>query len=108
VRTYELNELLGTKLRALYQRKKGRDLFDLWRGLSLPGVEPGKVVGAFQRYMAHEGHPITRSQFSQNMALKMADEAFVADISALLAAGLEYDPVQAAGEIELELISKLE
>ena len=29
IRTYELNELLGTKLRALYQRKKGRDLFDL-------------------------------------------------------------------------------
>ncbi len=25
---YELEELLGTKLRALYQRRKGRDLFD--------------------------------------------------------------------------------
>ena len=28
ITTYSLNELLGTKLRALYQRKKGRDLFD--------------------------------------------------------------------------------
>lgn len=28
VQTYELEELLGTKLRALYQRRKGRDLFD--------------------------------------------------------------------------------
>ncbi|HZH94439.1 MAG TPA: nucleotidyl transferase AbiEii/AbiGii toxin family protein [Flavisolibacter sp.] len=27
--TYDIHELLGTKLRALYQRKKGRDLFDL-------------------------------------------------------------------------------
>lgn len=27
--TYHFEELLGTKLRALYQRKKGRDLFDL-------------------------------------------------------------------------------
>ncbi len=27
--TYKLEELLGTKLRALYQRRKGRDLFDL-------------------------------------------------------------------------------
>jgi len=26
--TYSLDELMGTKLRALYQRKKGRDLFD--------------------------------------------------------------------------------
>lgn len=30
ITTYQLNELLGTKLRALYQRKKGRDLFDLY------------------------------------------------------------------------------
>ena len=29
VLTYEVEELLGTKMRALYQRKKGRDLFDL-------------------------------------------------------------------------------
>lgn len=28
--TYELSELLGTKMRALYQRRKGRDLFDIW------------------------------------------------------------------------------
>lgn len=27
--TYQLNELIGTKIRALYQRCKGRDLFDL-------------------------------------------------------------------------------
>lgn len=30
IRTYQLEELLGIKLRALFQRKKGRDLFDLW------------------------------------------------------------------------------
>lgn len=29
ITTYELAELLGTKLRALYQRRKARDLFDL-------------------------------------------------------------------------------
>ena len=28
IQTYKLEELLGTKLRALYQRKKGRDLYD--------------------------------------------------------------------------------
>src|SRR6476620_10838883 len=28
ISTYHLNELMGTKMRALYQRKKGRDLFD--------------------------------------------------------------------------------
>jgi predicted nucleotidyltransferase component of viral defense system len=39
ITTYELNELLGTKLRALYQRRKGRDLFDLAVALENPAVE---------------------------------------------------------------------
>jgi len=30
IQTYQFEELIATKLRALYQRKKGRDLFDLW------------------------------------------------------------------------------
>ena len=39
--TYSLDELLGTKMRALYQRKKGRDLFDLWQAAL---KEIGKLV----------------------------------------------------------------
>ncbi len=35
ITTYHLAELLATKMRALYQRKKGRDLLDLYIGLSL-------------------------------------------------------------------------
>jgi predicted nucleotidyltransferase component of viral defense system len=42
--TYELDELLGTKLRALYQRKKGRDLFDLATALAQGGVDPVRIV----------------------------------------------------------------
>jgi len=34
ITTYTLEELLATKLRALYQRRKGRDLFDLWLGVT--------------------------------------------------------------------------
>ncbi len=32
ISTFELDELLATKMRALYQRRKGRDLFDLAKG----------------------------------------------------------------------------
>lgn len=31
--TFVLDEMMSTKLRALYQRRKGRDLFDLLAGL---------------------------------------------------------------------------
>ena len=38
VTTYALDELLGTKLRALYPRKKGRDVFDLWHAFERGGT----------------------------------------------------------------------
>ena len=42
VTTYLLDELMGAKLRAMYQRRKGRDLFDLWLCLEpwLAGPRP--------------------------------------------------------------------
>ena len=44
ISTYELDELLATKMRALYQRKKSRDLFDLATALEKTDVEPGRIV----------------------------------------------------------------
>ena len=59
--TFELDELLATKLRALYQRKKGRDLFDLATGLDDGRSDTGRIVAAFREYMDHVGGPVTRS-----------------------------------------------
>jgi len=47
-RSYDINEMLGTKMRALMQREQGRDLFDLvhaWQ-LSEEGSTPYAVDGA--------------------------------------------------------------
>lgn len=81
------DELLGTKLRALYQRRQARDLFDLEIALTRLPLDPQRVVAAFLEYMAHDGHPITRAQVEQNLALKMRDRTFLADLSPLLAGG---------------------
>jgi len=48
---YELEELLGTKLRALYQRRKGRDLFDLYWALTNHEVDTEKVIQCYKAYM---------------------------------------------------------
>ena len=85
VLTYELNELLGTKLRALYQRRKGRDLFDLALALETQNVDPARVVAAFQEYMKRGGHRVGRTQFEENLAAKLTDPRFTADIGPLLA-----------------------
>src|SRR5439155_18373451 len=68
--TYELEELLGTKLRALYQRKKGRDLFDLAAALEATTVNPARIVEAFTAYMKNEGKHVTRALFERNLAEK--------------------------------------
>jgi len=49
--TYHFEELLGTKLRALYQRKKGRDLFDLYIALQRKEVGVDKVLQCYKQYM---------------------------------------------------------
>ena len=107
VSTYTLSELLGTKLRALYQRKKGRDLFDLALGLDHPELDPDRLVAAFDRYMGVGETPVSRAQFEANMAAKMADPAFLNDVPFLLRTGLDYDPAEAWPRVHSGLITLL-
>jgi Nucleotidyl transferase AbiEii toxin, Type IV TA system len=106
IKSYELEELLGTKLRALYQRKAGRDLFDLAIALT-KGADPDRIVNAFLKYMEHEGHSITRAMFEENFALKMQDPAFLADISPLLSPDYTWDPEAEAPIVSSQLIERL-
>lgn len=89
VPSYQLDELLGTKLRALYQRRQGRDLFDLATALDDDRTDPGRIIEAFKAYMDHGGHSVSRAQFEENLARKLKDKNFTADIGPLLAAGYE-------------------
>lgn len=105
--TYELEELLATKLRALYQRRKGRDLFDLAIALETTKVDPERIVKAFGEYMHHEGHKVTRAQFERSLAAKFRNAQFVADIGPLLAASYKYDREKAAEVVLNRLVALL-
>ena len=107
INSYELDELLGTKLRALYQRKQGRDLFDLATALQRADVAPERIVAAFLEYMKHGGHKVTRAQFEKNIAAKLLDPAFTADIGPLLAAGFAWNIKTAAPLVSSRLIELL-
>jgi len=107
IMTYELDELLGTKLRALYQRKKGRDLFDLGTALKFPAVNPARVVTAFSEYMDRGGHHVTRGLFEKNLDAKLRQPQFTADIGPLLAAGYTWDIDAAAAAVSSRLIALL-
>lgn len=107
IQSYDLDELLGTKLRALYQRKAGRDLFDLAIALASGKVNPERIVQTFLRYMEHGGHAISRALFEKNLAQKMQDPDFLADISPLLSNGYTWDPEAEAPLVSSALINRL-
>ena len=65
------------------------------------------IVTAFLKYMDHEGHKITRAQFEKNLALKLQDPAFLADIGPLLAADYEWNPQAEAEVVSSGLIERL-
>ncbi len=104
---YRLDELLGTKMRALYQRKKGRDLFDLWLALQSGNADSDQVVECFQRYIEHDGATVSRADFEENLAAKLDSNAFCEDIRPLIPSGFEYEPVSAADMVKGGLVSKL-
>ena len=94
ITTYTLNELIGTKLRALYQRKKGRDLFDL--NLALPHVDVPTVVRVWREYMGFRGGEIpTAKQFILNMDEKMGLNDYLGDVEPLLRRGVTFNPHEA-------------
>jgi predicted nucleotidyltransferase component of viral defense system len=108
VTTYTIEELLGTKLRALYQRKKGRDLFDLWIALSTGSIDSEQVVQAYQRYIMFSGKvPPTKSEFANNLDLKMTDRDFLDDITDLLRPGILYKPTEAHSIVQERLINRI-
>jgi predicted nucleotidyltransferase component of viral defense system len=93
IKTYSLEELLGTKLRALYQRKKGRDLFDLWKALTAAHVNPLLIVRCFNEYMSFSLNKAipNRKQFLMNLEAKKVDSEFLGDTVALLRPEEKYD-----------------
>jgi predicted nucleotidyltransferase component of viral defense system len=85
ITTYQLDELIGTKLRALYQRKKGRDLLDLQKALENPTLNPDNVVKCYREYIEFsDGASPSQTVYLANMEDKMQEGIFLSDTQALL------------------------
>ncbi|MDQ2995149.1 MAG: nucleotidyl transferase AbiEii/AbiGii toxin family protein [Pseudomonadota bacterium] len=90
INTFQLEEILATKLRALYQRSKGRDLFDLWLAINQLECNIDNIIHIFLEYMKREGAIITRKLFEQNLELKLRDNVFVNDLGPLLSPNIKW------------------
>ncbi len=84
VKTYSINELLGTKMRALYQRKRGRDLFDLWYSLENYKCNSQKIIKSFQFYIKNQKVNISKKEYIKNLETKLNDKQFIYDTKNIL------------------------
>jgi len=107
VRTFHLDELLGTKLRALYQRRHGRDLFDLWDAVRRGDVNPARVIEVFQGYLRAGNLRVTRAEFERNLTAKARSRLFIEEVTPMLAPGVTYDARAALDLVQSEFIERL-
>lgn len=107
VLTFCHEELIATKLRALFQRRKGRDLYDVAVALEQPGFHPARAVQAFVRYMEFDGLTITRAMFEANLEGKTGDGRFTGDVGVLLAPDRPFDAERDARAVTERLLALL-
>lgn len=104
VSTFDLPELIATKIRALFQRKKGRHLFDLWLAMAHAGATPEDIVSCFEPYRP-DGWTVDRAMV--NLEAKLADRAFATDLDPLVAEWPDGYSVESAGETFFRLLDLL-
>lgn len=90
--TYQIEELLATKLRALYQRKKGRDLFDFYFALNDNDIKIDQLINCFKYYLSLENNNVSSKEFLINLDNKIKDQSFLNDMNGLLRGDINYDP----------------
>jgi len=105
ITTYHLEELISTKIRALYQRSKGRDLFDIYLALEKLDPDIDKIINSFKIYMANSRVTIPDvTTFMRNLDKKMQDTDFIGDIIGLLRPGTAYDANLAYEAVKNQII----
>jgi predicted nucleotidyltransferase component of viral defense system len=107
--TYKPEELLGSKLRALYQRRKGRDLFDVHTALiHTADLDTTALLHSYREYMKSAvAVPPTQKEFMMNMEAKMLDDEFLGDITGLLRPEISYNPAEAYALVRTQLIERI-
>jgi predicted nucleotidyltransferase component of viral defense system len=105
VLTFTTAELVATKIRALYQRSKGRDLFDLWLALTRLDLTGAEILEAFGPYRPES---FTAGDAISNLQTKLTKSDFRTDLDALVSGSLKgYDPDIAGRLIVAEILSRL-
>ncbi len=112
LRTYDIDEMLGTKMRALFQRNQSRDLFDLYWALTFERighpVDPDRIVHAFCDYMRRENTVVSADDFGAALTKKLRTPTFRKDMETMLRPGIRFDVDEAGQIVRDRLISRID
>ncbi len=108
IRTYCLEELMATKFCALYQRSKGRDLYDLWLAITKFDLHCEKTITAFYQYCDARGVKISRAEYEKNLIFKMKSNDFISDAAKVLPANASWNIEEAFQSIMQNMVTKLD
>jgi hypothetical protein len=90
INTYHVEELTSTKLRALYDRRKGRDVYDLYRIADLD-LNEAAVRKMVLYYFYRANKVFHYPTFVSNVELKIEERGFRDDVRALIRPGAKLD-----------------
>jgi len=105
VPTFGAPEMAATKVRALYQRSKGRDLFDLWLAIARLKLEPAEIAACFDTYRPESWTP---SRAAANLNRKLDSTEFATDLTALVADWPAEYSVDAGRDVAHSILDAIE
>jgi predicted nucleotidyltransferase component of viral defense system len=104
VQTFAPEELIATKLRALYQRRKGRDLFDLWLALTELRLDPHDILECFGPYRP-DGYNARLAE--ENLRAKVEHPRFREDLTPLVTVWPAGYTIEAAANLVVDKLFSL-
>jgi hypothetical protein len=91
ITTFLVEEILSTKFRALLQRDKGRDVFDLGRAIDeFDGMDLESVVKGMTHYLDMSGAVIHRAAAEERLFNKLKTMSMLDDMRALVPASQRH------------------
>lgn len=107
VTTFAPEEIVATKVRALHQREKGRDLYDLWLALDHMGLDGRRIADVFQTAYRPEG--FSRDTLIAVLDDRLARGVFDEDLAPLLATtASRYDAAEALARVRHDVLDVLD
>jgi predicted nucleotidyltransferase component of viral defense system len=99
VKTFVVDEVLSTKFRALLQRDKGRDVFDIGRALAeFDKMDPEAVVKGMTHYLDISGATIHRANAEERLFAKLKTMTMLDDMRPLVPVSQRHLVTEAAAK----------